>query len=326
MQIAIKMTFEANQNKIKEFLKYCKRHPWWTMFIILLFAGSILLVGFISETGKIAANRFLKETQVTTADRRALERIKNADILKQSQILPQGGNKKENKLAFFSRSYTKAFNAILDIIGREQFPHYGEKIKIILVFKASDGYASFYFPANIFEKYIRSGVFLYDYSSYNLNEVLQTVSLNRIQVLSTNLGAPIQKIPNSPKNVEPINSLDYLFISSEIREAITKGLIKSLPGISIGPEIKVSRGVKKNILPTRLRIWSPLITVPEKRRQRMYSWEYADIWWMPERLELSTSNAKATALQDAKKLLDLVSDNTNLNSLYIAAQHKDNTK
>ncbi len=93
----------------------------------------------------------------------------------------------DEKLINFTRAYHIALAREFLKRGRHTFPHHGDDTQIIAIFKALDGFATFYLPAPD-EPRITRGYQLFDYSEYSLNRICQSLSVHRLQVAEPELG------------------------------------------------------------------------------------------------------------------------------------------
>jgi hypothetical protein len=196
----------------------------------------------------------------------------------------------EQRVADFTKKYHPSLEAALDAKGRHRFPHHSNRVTVVVMVKASDGFVTFYLPLPQ-NPNGPSGFFLFDYSAYSLDTICQSLSIHRLKVASPNLGESWEKVDLMPKDIESPANFDLLkitdgapWIHEDIRRLAASGKLKSLPGLTVGPVVEIEEGIRTAIKPGRLKIWSPTFEFPEIGVRRLYLWTHADFWWSPGEL------------------------------------------
>jgi hypothetical protein len=202
------------------------------------------------------------------------------------------------KLAEFTRQYHTEFDRRLEAAGRDVFPFHGEPTPVVAIIKGSDGYVVFYLPAPPDEEKIPAGYYGYDLSEHSLNRICQSVSVHRLQVASAELGKPWNSFPPITEDAPPIPDFHGPWIHDDVRRAAAEGSLSSLPGMTVSPIVNVEQGIRVGISPARVRVWSPMFDFPSLGPRRLFLWPYADFWWSPEQLDLSTQAAIEAAEKD----------------------------
>lgn len=209
-------------------------------------------------------------------------------------------------LGEFTNRYHAALSAKLDESGRTRLPHHGDRTVIISMFKASDGFATFYLP-DPQDPSIAHGLYAYDFSSYTLDEVCQALSVHRLKVAAVHLGQEIGTVDMIPPDAPPIPGLQAPMIHPEVRRLAFEGKLTSLQGMTVTPIMHVDAGVIDRVLPCRIKVWSPVFLYPEIGHTRLYLWTHADFWWSPDLLDLSEERARRVAIDDVWAILTLAS-------------------
>jgi hypothetical protein len=107
-------------------------------------------------------------------------------------------------------------------------------------------------------------------------------------------------------DVERVPELAGHWFSDEVREAAIDKRIDSLPGMSLTPQVNVEAGIRRSVVPGRMKIWSPLVDLPGLGLKRLFLWTHADLWWSPASLDLDSSVAASVAAQDVLSLEALI--------------------
>lgn len=221
------------------------------------------------------------------------------------------------RLGEFTRTYHTALESGLDQYRRDNFQYHGDPTPIVQILKASDGYVTFYLtePPGLPIPQEARGYHGLDYSQHTLNTICQSTTLRYLRVADANLGQPWDAFSPMPANVVYPADLKGNWFSSEVREAARSGSLTDvpLPGMMISPIVYVKNGIRTKISPSRVKIWSPTITIPGRGLTRLYDWTHADFWWFPEQLPLDASRAEQLARNDLVALqtvLNVVPDLT----------------
>lgn len=201
----------------------------------------------------------------------------------------------------FTRAYHPQLEENFDARGRHLFPHHGDRAGIILIIKGSDGYVTFYLPTPPPGEGIEKGFRAYDHSSHDLNTICQSLHVNRLKIAPPMLGSAWDAFVQ-PENTDPIPGFSPALIHDDIRTAAGKGLVRNLPGMTLGVPIYVEKGVRSHLLPERSKIWSPVFDIEDVGFRRLYQWTHADFWWLPEKLDLSSARVAQTAAFDIMAL------------------------
>lgn len=196
--------------------------------------------------------------------------------------------------------YHGALEEQLDRFGRERFRFHGDKIPLVTVIKASDGYLTFYQPSAPPDVDVQDGYHGLDYSEHDLNKVCQSLSLRYMRVAPPRIGEEAGYFPKTPDS-DLISPGQCPFFTDPVIEALKTNQINSLPVMDIGPVVHIEQGVRKHITPGRVSIWSPVIDLPAGPA-RLYLWTHAELWWKPEALGLDSTNVSALAHREVLAL------------------------
>ena len=206
----------------------------------------------------------------------------------------------------FTNSYWSAIEEAMDKHGRDLFTAHGDKVEIVSVFQAKDGFAVFYLPVPP-DPAIKRGLYLFDeYTEHTLNEICQSLTVHRLKVLQPEIGLPVELMPSNPEDTQPIEGITAPWIHDDVRRAAMEGKLDSLPGITISPSIKVEEGIYTAILPGRKKVWSPVFEFKDIGVRRLFLWTHADFWWLPESLDLKPEIAAGIAAKDINALKTLL--------------------
>lgn len=198
----------------------------------------------------------------------------------------------------FTNSYWSAIEEAMDKHGRDLFTAHGDKVEIVSVFQAKDGFAVFYLPVPP-DPSIRRGLYLFDeYAEHTLNEICQSLTVYRLKVLQPEIGLPVELMPSPPEDTQLIQGITAPWIHDDLRHAAMEGKLDSLPGMVISPSIKVEQGIYTAILPGRTKVWSPVFEFKDIGIRRLFLWTHADFWWLPESLDLKPEIAAGIATKD----------------------------
>jgi hypothetical protein len=205
----------------------------------------------------------------------------------------------ETKLGGFINAYHSALGSELASRGPAEFPFHGDVTESVIMVKAADGFAIFYLPALADDDSngLR-GFNFFDHATYDLNTVCQSVSLRRLRAFSAGIGESANVAPGKPPETEPIPGFAPAWFDEKVRQGCLSGAIKDLPGLAVGPTVQVSDGIRRSVVPRRLKLWSPVYDFPGIGSRRQFLWTHADFWWLPEELDLEPANAAAVAASD----------------------------
>jgi hypothetical protein len=204
-----------------------------------------------------------------------------------------------DQVALFTRQYHSLLEKHFEEYGRENFPFYGAATTNVQIWRASDGFVTFYLEKPSDAEWPR-GYMLYDYSGYTLDTLCAASSIRFLRVSDGDIGKHIFSSIEAPANAQCTPDVGGCLFSEQIREAALAGCLEgiALTGMTISPTVDFKNGVRTAIVPSRAKIWSPTLEIPGKGRVRMYQWTHADFWWLPEQLPLNTSSATELAGND----------------------------
>jgi len=203
------------------------------------------------------------------------------------------------KLVEFTRAYHTALEAEMETRGRHSFPYHGEPVEVVATFKASDGFATFYLPSPPDDDHlIRRGHLFFDCTEYDLNTVCESVSIHRLKVASPMIGEPWNVYVPTPSDTEGIPGITLPWFHEDVRQAAMAGQLTSLPAMMISPIVNVKDDIRREVAPSRIKIWAPTFNFPGIGRRRLYLWTHADFWWFPDQLDLDPAKAATIARTD----------------------------
>ncbi|MGA9349994.1 MAG: Shedu anti-phage system protein SduA domain-containing protein [Anaerolineae bacterium] len=213
------------------------------------------------------------------------------------------------QLGNFTVKYHAALEAALERFGRSRFPLYGDRVEIIHICKASDGYVTFYLPEQPeMPDDIPRGCMGVDYSDYDLNTLCQAMHSGLLRVGDPNIGRPASEFPLIPPDAPRPAEITGTWFSTTVRNAARDGQLFGLPlpAVMVVPVVDVRAGVRTAVSPSRIKLWSPTVDIPGRGRIRLYDWTHADFWWMPEQLPLDHANAEELAYNDLMALVTVL--------------------
>ena len=76
--------------------------------------------------------------------------------------------------------------------------------------------------------------------------------------------------------------------------------------MTISPIVHIEAGIRRHVVPSRVKVWAPVFPIPGGGIRRLYLWTHADFWWLPESLDLGPDQAIRAAEADAMVLQTLV--------------------
>jgi len=219
-----------------------------------------------------------------------------------------GPSEVSQALGEFTRDYLVHLNRALDLRGRGSFVHHGELTEIVWLFHAKDGVITFYLPAPT-DHPVERGVSGFDYTDYTVDEIAQSLSLHRLKVATPREGDPVSGIDLIPPDSRLVPGLTAPFIQDDVRKLAASRDIGHLQGMTVFPVMDVTPdGRVAGILPARFKVWSPVFRFPKIGIRRLFHWTHVDIWWHPDRLQLSSALAASTAERDAFALSIFLGD------------------
>lgn len=214
--------------------------------------------------------------------------------------------------AQYTIQYHNTKNSIFKEKGIDKFPFHGTLTDAAITYIAKDGVATFYYNQNEKLKILGKGYSIYDRSMYDLSHVCQMYSSNLIKVYSFSYGSPYELIKENPSDID-LSSEEAVpwMINQEYWEAISKKNqeLNTLTGVTVGPIINIEDGTQKELTPTRLQIWSPVVDIEGYGKVRLHEWVSAEFWWLPEEQDLSPDKAKQTAEADVLALEIISAEN-----------------
>lgn len=205
------------------------------------------------------------------------------------------------RLLRFLQAYQPAINSELQRRDTPYLVHHRDANDLVATFLCSDGAATFYLrPPH--DAGIERGFPIFDYRAFTLNQVCQSLHINRLQVVVPELNVACTEPIEMIADVERIPELSMPWFDDEVRRAAIERRIDSLPGMSITPIVHIEGGIRRSITPGRMKLWSPLIEIPNTGLRRLFLWTHADFWWEPNGLNVDSATATTVAAQDAVAL------------------------
>ncbi len=220
----------------------------------------------------------------------------------ETDIPPNTGDPMFEAIATFTCAYHRALESELDRHSREKFQHNGERTGLIEIWKARDGFVTFYLPSPPPDAKVGEGLYGLDRSEHDLNEICQSRTSHLLKVSSPRLGEPWHPIEHIPPDTDPIPQISLPIMQNDISRALAEGKFSSLPGMTISPVIQVRGEIRERVLPSRVKIWTPVFDFSGVGRRRIYAWPHADFWWLPEELNLDPGRAAEVAHYDVVAL------------------------
>lgn len=206
-------------------------------------------------------------------------------------------------LAQFTMAYCQEIETQLDQLGRHNLLTNQKRCFFVTAYKASDGFAVFYMPGKPNSR--NPGLFLFDYSKYTLNEILQSLHLHRLQLRVPELGVPFDFNQGPIEETALIPELNTYYFSDPVREAMRNGE-RYAPGLTITPIMNLEAGIVKEVRPCRIKLWTPFLEYPNIGRIQYFFWNHADIWWHPSDLSIPEVREAAFADINAIRILEQI--------------------
>ncbi len=221
-------------------------------------------------------------------------------------------NSMDNQIVEFTKTYHQALEKRLDELGRENFPYHKEPSKSVIIFKCSDGFATFYLPEQLqlagTEKY-----FLKDCSTYDLDTVCQSVSDHHLKIIPPHIGEPVHLPIERTPDIQLIEELKFHWLSKDIIQAIEEKKVNALPELHISPHVYHENNVRKKILPYKNAIWSPTHGSNQIGITRVHLWTHLDLWWLPGEINFNALQPEILAKNDVAVLKMLLNEVGGLN-------------
>src|SRR5258708_293348 len=104
----------------------------------------------------------------------------------------------------YSDAYMTALQARLDALGRDRYPHWGEKARSTVIYQGSDGIATFYYVPPPRAVAIKSGITIRRYPDQSLNAICQASSISMLHVIPVELGKAFRPLTMPLPNIEPL--------------------------------------------------------------------------------------------------------------------------
>lgn len=214
----------------------------------------------------------------------------------------------QKRVVQFAQAYIGEFNKARDRLQHAgpRVAEYAHELASAFVAAASDGVAVFYINREAKEKApfdMPEGAWLDDRSEHRLGYVVQQGSGNTIRVWDAKPGTSVFEAREVPDDLPvglPIGGVNPLVLEPYLHNP--SGIF--LTAIVVGPLWKVENGLLVSPEPSRIRVFSPVIEGPPYNcclLQLIYP--FADLFWFPERLDLTAEAAKACVEADIEVLL-----------------------
>jgi|GEM_PF-4418860 len=225
----------------------------------------------------------------------------------------------------YVNEYVGRFNKIYPQLGNLTMPAaslYAQPITSTAIFKASDGFALFYLPPNQLKE--RPEIIYVDCDTIPLAQLVQSVTVNYIKVLLPPT-EPIradfsngEQIFNIPPDlpIDIMQQVKYQTLNPELTNAVLRDGNLEIVGMAITPTVHFLDGVPAEILPTRYRVFSPVVFLPTNEVLLQYQWVFADILWKPDEINLDSDAAINYAESDLQVLRLGFEVGVHLNHLY----------
>jgi hypothetical protein len=231
------------------------------------------------------------------------------------------------KLSSFTESYHQALEAELTARGRENFGPFGEATRSTITYQGSDGFASFYFAPPPRASDYPSGHHTRDRRDNSLDFICRVSSLNRLKVLAARIGQSVAMPSVPPPDLEhvPEGAVPWM-LHDDVARVILDRKLDHLLVLAVGPVVHFEGVIGQHVVPSRVRVWSPIISIPGVGERRLFTWTCADFWWRPEELEIDhvgagqIASADLVALETALRHLQQFSINEATQVPNIAAQ------
>ncbi len=230
---------------------------------------------------------------------------------------PVARTKAVKALIEFIKESHAGFEHGLDAIGREKFPLHGVRSDFVLTIQASDAFATFYFDSDVSAEAL-SGHHFRDYSAHgDLNTFFQSAHVNRIKIYKPPIGDAydLANIIRSPDVEVPAIFKHYpaFFVSPPLREYLKKHKLSHLQCMIVTPHVQTdAQNVVVEYLPFRNTIFCPTRVLPNGNCIRLFHWTRCEIWWQPEKLDLSKENAAITARADLLAMRQILENQVDL--------------
>lgn len=211
-----------------------------------------------------------------------------------------------DRLAAFVGAYSEAVGRIASSGVSTLFPLHAEDIEHVDIIGASDGFFVAYHPHHESSRG-DAGVVGWDMFDYDLNTVCQWLTAGMLRVRHVQLGKryePPTPVPDAHFGDEFVPGNRGIMLHPEVRGYLKSTLVDRsaavplLPAVHVSPFIDYDRGIAREVVPGRFKLWSPVVEVPGLGLRRMYHFTHADLWWYPDRLNLDLAEASCLAQLD----------------------------
>ena len=211
----------------------------------------------------------------------------------------------QTELAQYAQAYIEAFNSLRAELEASGSPLnlYAKEISTVLIMLAKDGAVIFYVAEETRVKAgLEKGVGIEAREDETLSHFMQSGTDNMVKVWELEVGGKISFPPRLPDDV-PLSELKG-GINPEVYEPyLGQPSGPSLIGMGVGPRLQLEGGIFKGYVPTRGRIYSPIVNVPPDDRPLLqFIWPFADLLWDFKELHLKAESAREWARADIEVL------------------------
>ena len=198
-----------------------------------------------------------------------------------ADLTTAGFSLEEATLAHWAYWYALEYNRrSQDVLTGGVLAHYPAEIKVVMFFRATDGYFALYetgFPEGLREQVENVppeeavAILAFDRKDETVSEVIQSYTKNHLRVLVPNVSDAVEQAWEPPPDVP--NSSDVL-LSPALR-----GDVATLPVLDVLAAAEVEQGHIARVCPGRVHAVSPVIQTPDGPPNRQFTWLFADFWF-----------------------------------------------
>ena len=212
----------------------------------------------------------------------------------------------QKSLAEYAQAYMAEFNTLRSELERSGLPAtlYGKELLAASVLLASDGVAVVYVDEQTRARAgMGKGVLLQGIEDETLTHFTQSATANLLKVTISRAGDDIGILPQIPDDI-PREELKGGINPEALEPYLTQPVGPTLTGVAVGPRWQFEKGILTRMLPTRGRVFSPIVNIPPNGRPVLqFIFPFLDLIWLLDDLHLNAEVGRQCARADVEALL-----------------------
>jgi hypothetical protein len=212
----------------------------------------------------------------------------------------------QKSLGKYAQAYMAEFNTLRGELDRSGLPAslYGKELVAARVLLASDGAAVVYVDKETKAKAgLEQGVLLQDIEDETLTHLTQSATANLLKITISKAGDDIRIPPQIPDDI-PREELKGGINLEVLEPSLGQPVGPTLTGMAVGPQWQFEKGIRTRMLPTRGRVFSPVVNnPPDGRPVLQFIFPFLDLIWLLDDLQLNAEVGRQWARADIEVLL-----------------------